>query len=181
MFCASAGAAAEPIAGILRRVVLAWLKRNSREQLHDTRGWRFLWVNAVLMALVAIVSIFLRLNVLAPIMVCSSVGAAFIAGYSYRQRVLDVGTKPKWGLLVLKNDALLRTTDAPLTTSDEPVDPAPRRTLRRRLVIAYSIAAVVGLVRGVVLESAIVAVAIVGFALVNVVVISMLLSDRVNA
>lgn len=161
--------------------MIAWLKRSSAEQMHDARGWRFMWVNAVLATIVGVGLIFADFNELASIMVLFGVVASFIGGYSYRQRVLDIGEKPSWGFLVLKDDPLLGAESGLAPAPDDRAASEQRAGLRRRLIAIHLVGALAGVVLSLVLQSVIVAVAIAGAAVFNVVVITILLSDRVSA
>lgn len=134
-----------------------------------------MWHNAIAMAVIGIGLIFLDLNVLAAIMVAGAVGCAFIAGYSYRQRVLDLGEKPTWGFLVLADDPLLGEPRDASPDADQVASSASRAALRKRLAILHSIGVATGLVLGVVLGSAVVAAAIVAFSVFNLALAAALL------
>jgi hypothetical protein len=82
-----------------------------QEQWHSAGSWRSLAAFSAFSAAWAGVSYGFRLTAFFAIVLPIALLAAFLAGYCYRQFVLDRGERPKQGFLVLKDDPLLGPND----------------------------------------------------------------------
>lgn len=78
-----------------------------REQWHAASSWRPLATMAAFLVAVAVFASFFDLTFLLVVSTAMAPVVAFLAGYCYRQRVLDRGVKPRMRFLVLKDDPLL--------------------------------------------------------------------------
>jgi len=84
-----------------------------REQWHAASDWRSLATVTAFLVVAALFASFFDLTFLLIMFTAMAPVVAFLAGYCYRQQVLDRGVKPRVPFLVLEDDPLLGLDERP--------------------------------------------------------------------